>query len=88
MSLNIKNPEVHALAREAARVGGTSQVGAVEQALRLYLRQFGDYREEAQRQRKVDLVWSIVEEYQLEVADQGLPPMDPEDLYDDAGLPA
>lgn len=33
MSLNIKNPRVHALAREAAALEGTTQTGAIERAL-------------------------------------------------------
>lgn len=33
MSLNIKNERVHALAREAAELAGTTQTGAIEQAL-------------------------------------------------------
>jgi antitoxin VapB len=37
MSLNIKNPRVHDLAREAAARSGQSQTRAIEKALEAYL---------------------------------------------------
>jgi antitoxin VapB len=37
MSLNIKNPRVHSLVRDAARITGKSQTSVVEEALRRYL---------------------------------------------------
>jgi antitoxin VapB len=40
MGLNIKNERVHRLAREAARVTGRTQTGAIEEALVKLLREY------------------------------------------------
>jgi antitoxin VapB len=88
VSLNIKNNRVHALAREAARVTGKSQTGAIEEALERLLAAYdadpGDLRARA----KVDLVSGLVLEYAEDpgVAEPRVTRV--EDLYDDAtGLP-
>ena len=83
MSLNIKNPEAHRLARELAEVTGGSLTDAVTDALR-------DRLAEAQRKDSAELLLQEVREIQAFVAD--LPDRDtrtPEEIlgYDDHGLP-
>lgn len=89
MSLNIKNERVHALAREAARVTGKTQTGAIETALEKLLADLAAGHE-ADVQRKVDKLMAIGRRYR---ADRGALGPDAEtfeidDLYDDeTGLP-
>lgn len=87
MGLNIKNERVHALARQAAAVTGKSQTSAIEEALLMLL---ASYDADPQRQRaaaKVDLVRSIAAEYGADPGRADRSIRNPEDLYDDAGLP-
>jgi antitoxin VapB len=86
MGLNIKNPRVHALAREAARLRGTSQTSAIEEALEMLLRAHGADPEAQRVKAKLDTAHRIIESYRRP------PAREPairsvEDLYDDAGLP-
>lgn len=79
MSLNIKNPRVHELAREAARRTGKTQTGVIEVALEQFL---ASLPPAAGGRDRAELLRVI----QAEVA--AGPPLDPEDLYDaEAGLP-
>lgn len=87
MGLNIKNERVHQLAREAARVTGKTQTGAIEQALEDLLRQFGSDPVEARVQAKVDLVRPIVAAYVADPGVVGRTIESADDLYDEAGLP-
>ncbi len=89
MGFNIKNDRVHELVREAARVTGKSQTGAVEEALERLLRAYDADPEAARVKNKIDVVRGLVAEY---AADPGARPEDREirtveDLYDDSGLP-
>jgi antitoxin VapB len=88
MSLNIKNERVHQLAKEAARVTGKSQTGAIEEALERLLRDYGADPARAEAARKVDVVRRLVAEYQSDPGrfDRGIKTV--EDLYDEStGLP-
>ena len=88
MALNIKNERVHALAREAARVTGKSQTGAIEEALERLLKDLGADPEQSQIERKVDLVHGIAVAYAADpgVAERAVTRV--EDLYDEStGLP-
>lgn len=89
MSLNIKNERVHALAREAARVTGKSQTGAIETALEKLLAEHSA-AEKADRQRRLDRLMAIGRQYRR-TADALGPDAETfeiEDLYDDElGLP-
>ena len=88
MGLNIKNERVHDLAREAARVTGKSQTGAVEEALERLLRDYDADPSRARTAAKVDLVTGLVAAYRADPGDQGRQIGRVEDLYDDAtGLP-
>jgi len=88
MSLNIKNERVHQLAKEAARVTGKSQTGAIEEALERLLRDYGADPVRAEAARKVDAVRRIVAEYQADLGRSNPGLMTIEDLYDEStGLP-
>ena len=82
MSLNIKNPEAHRLARELAEATGGTLTDAVTEALR-------DRLDEVRRKDPVDLLLEEVREIQAFLAD--LPDRDlrtPEEIleYDSRGL--
>lgn len=87
MGLNIKNPRVHALAREAARLRGSSQTAAIEEALEMLLRAHGADPEAQRVRSKIDAAHPIIAAF-----GRG-PAHEPairrvEDLYDDtSGLP-
>jgi len=88
MSLNIKNPRVHELAREAARVTGLSQTSAIEEALRLLLRERGIDPVAAEREERLRRFAAMGERFRREeaVPTDGIHRV--EDLYDEAtGLP-
>jgi len=88
VSLNIKNPRVHDLAREAARVTGKSQTGAIEEALERLLAVYDVDPSDLRAQAKVDVVTGILAEYRRDPGDENRTVGRVEDLYDDAtGLP-
>jgi antitoxin VapB len=88
MSLNIKKPRVHELAREAARVTGKSQTGAIEEALERLLAAYDVDPGEARVRAKVDLVTGVVAEFVGDPGDEKREVRRVEDLYDDStGLP-
>ena len=88
MGLNIKNPHVHELAKQAARVTGKSQTGAIEEALERLLRAYDADPVEARIGQKVDAVHRLVVAYAAEDGDSSREIRAVEDLYDDVtGLP-
>ena len=76
MSLNIKNPRVHELAREVARRTELTQTGAVEAALE---RMLADLAEGAS---SID---DLIADLQTDIAAHG--PLSTYALYDESGLP-
>ncbi len=76
MSLNIKNPRVHELAREVARRTGLTQTGAVEAALERMLSDL------AEGSSSID---DLITDIQTDVAAHG--PVSVDALYDESGLP-
>lgn len=54
MSLNIKNPRVHELAREAARVTGKTQTSVIEEALERYLAELTRHSGRLTKEARVD----------------------------------
>ena len=90
MSLNIKNPHVHDLARQAARVTGKTQTGAIEEALERLLAAYGADPVEADRQRRLDIIRGIRLQWQDLPREEGDDRIrEIEDLYDpETGLPA
>ena len=88
MALNIKNPRVHALAREAAERTGASQTSAMEAALEEYLAGLDDAGDEVAERvvRAQELVAQIRESW----TDADLEAMrrHVDEMYDEDGLPA
>ncbi|WP_232678060.1 type II toxin-antitoxin system VapB family antitoxin [Nocardioides sp. R-C-SC26] len=84
MSLNIKNPRVHELAREAARRTGKTQTSVIEEALEQLLRGLPDEDSRADRAwawyRRMAAGRTDEERVALRAAEG--------DLYDEDGLPA
>ena len=88
VSLNIKNARVHELARQAARVTGKTQTGAIEEALERLLRAYDEDPEAARIARKVDRVRGLVAAYGATPGNEAREIRVVEDLYDaDTGLP-
>ena len=91
MSLNIKNPRVHELARAAAKVTGKSQTGVVEEALVLLLEKYDADPAAAEYERKLARLREIGRRFREEEPDP-TPDDDRirsiEELYDEqTGLP-
>ena len=85
MWLNIKNERVHRLAREAARVTGRTQTGAIEEALVKLLREYDVDPDQARTGPVVDRVLAIAAAPQ---ADPGRGHLRAGAPYDEAtGLP-
>jgi len=84
MSLNIKNERVHALAREAAELTGTTQTGAIEQALE---RLIAEHRAGQASRRDRALEWyaqhqaTITDAHRQDVRDAQ------DEMYDEHGVP-
>ncbi|WP_066643200.1 type II toxin-antitoxin system VapB family antitoxin [Serinicoccus hydrothermalis] len=83
MSLNIKNPRVHDLARQAAARTGRSQTSVIELALRQLLDGLPT-EDVASGRTRVD---AILADLDLHLGRHDLTLLDHDDLYDDAGLP-
>lgn len=76
MSLNIKNPRVHDLARQAAARTGMSQTSVIELALERLLSSLPSADDELDR---------LIRDLQIHIAQGG--PLRTDDLYDERGLP-
>lgn len=92
MSLNIKNEHTHQLVRRLADLTGSSQTGAVEDAVQRRLDELlaergDDARERAERRDRVDLLLADVRADLTDEDRAALRGADT-DLYDDAGMPA
>ena len=80
MSLNIKNPRVHALAREAAKRTGQNQTSVIETALQRLL-------DELDREAERESHRQLLDTMQKEIL-AGPPLTDSSELFDDlTGLP-
>lgn len=92
MSLNIKNPRVHELAREAARRSGQSQTAAIESALEAYLRALvdeDDLKRDQRSRRAADMDEALAAVHAcLTDADRDEIRRAHDTLYDEHGLPA
>lgn len=82
MSLSIKNPAVLDLTRELAGVLGTSQVGALEVALREKLERERAGKDERRERIRRDLI-----EIRELVSDAPTRQQVDDDMYDEWGLP-
>ena len=88
MSLNIKNERVHELAREAAQVLGTTQTSAIEEGLRLLLREHGADPDESVRTERLQRLLRMGARYRSEERNDPSAVLRVEDLYDPStGLP-
>lgn len=90
MSLNIKSARVHALAREAARITGKTQTGAIEEALVTLLQKYGNDPAETERERRIARMLEIGDRW-AHRPDIGFSDAvtEVEDLYDpETGLPS
>lgn len=87
MGLNIKNERVCDLAREAAQVIGSSQTGAIEEALVMLLRSHGRHPEQVAQARSRASVAAILARVDQQLA-EATPahPMTSDDLYDEVGI--
>jgi len=85
MSLNIKKPRVHELAREASARTGLSQTSVIEAALEEYLGRLARPADDAERRLRVD---AILDDIDARMTPELRAGITTDDLYDDAGLPA
>lgn len=86
MGLNIKNERVHALAREAAVMAGTTQTGAIEEALQRYLAEMGAERSRERMRQQVTATLRRIHASMTD-EDRELLRTAEEEMYDEYGLP-
>lgn len=87
MGLNIKNERVHQLAKRAARATGTTQTGAIEQALVEYLERIESESRATEQDDELDrLLADMHRRVRAAGRAKGYAAMAA--LYDDKGLPA
>jgi len=84
MSINIKNPRVHELARRAAALTGESQTSVIERALVKLLEELDAESSAESRRRRVE---RILADFDRRLTDADRLALSTDDLYDDAGLP-
>ena len=88
MGMNIKDPEVHAMARQLAARRGTTVTDAVRQALSAELERLPDAMSEASVEARKEAVRVICRRTSTNPAWQGLSSKELQDaLYDENGLP-
>ena len=84
MSINIKNPRVHELARRAAALTGESQTSVIERALLRLLNELEAESSVDSRRARVD---RILADIHRRVSESDLDAISIDDLYDESGLP-
>jgi antitoxin VapB len=84
VSINIKNPRVHELARRAAALTGESQTSVIERAL---LRLLDELDADTHAESKRAHVDRILADIHRRVSESDLNAMTIDDLYDESGLP-
>ena len=86
MGMNIKDPQVHAMAKELAARRGTSVTDAVRQALKLELELERSHTADAARQEELQ---ALLARFRQLHWPEGVSSKEAQDaLYDDQGLPA
>ena len=89
MGMNIKDPQVHAMAKELAARRGTSVTDAVRQALNAELKRLPDPLSEASVEARKAAIRDICRRTSARPEWQGLSSKELQDaLYDENGLPA
>jgi antitoxin VapB len=84
MSINIKNPRVHELARRAAALTGESQTSVIERALQQLVDELEAEADKAARLAKVNRILADIDR---RLSDDDRAAMTTDDLYDERGLP-
>jgi antitoxin VapB len=84
MSINIKNPRVHELARRAAALTGESQTSVIERALVKLLDELEAESIADSRRRRVERILADIDR---RLTDADRLALSTDDLYDEAGLP-
>jgi antitoxin VapB len=84
MSINIKNPRVHELARRAAALTGESQTSVIERALVKLLDELEAESITDSRRRRVERILADIDR---RLTDADRLALSTDDLYDEAGLP-
>ena len=84
MSINIKNPRVHDLARRAAALTGESQTSVIEKALQRLVDELEAEADRAVRRAHLDRLLADIDG---RLSDSDRAAMTIDDLYDDRGLP-
>jgi antitoxin VapB len=84
MSINIKNPRVHELARRAAALTGESQTSVIERALVKLLEELDAESSAESRRRRVERILADIDR---RLTDADRLALSTDALYDDAGLP-
>jgi antitoxin VapB len=84
MSITIKNPRVHELARRAAALTGETQTSVIERALLKLLEELEAESSAEIRRRRVERILADIDRRLTDADRQAL---STDDLYDDAGLP-
>ena len=85
MSLNIKKPRVHDLAREAALRTGLSQTSVIEVALEQYLESLKSPDDDVARRVRID---AILTDIDRSLTDEARAAIRSLARYDERGLPA
>jgi antitoxin VapB len=81
-TMNIKDPDVHGLARALAERRHTSLTNAVRQALSEALE-----RDQEAREDYVDRVLAVARRAHAEMDRLGIEPLTDDDIYDENGVP-
>lgn len=84
MSINIKNPRVHELARRAAALTGESQTSVIERALLRLLDDLEGAGKTSDRWAQIDRILADAHERARRTESRAITT---EDLYDETGLP-
>ena len=84
MSLNIRKPRVHELAREAAARTGQSRTSVIEVALERYLESLGGSDDEGARHDRLE---QTLRRLDALLTDEDRRDLSTDDLYDERGLP-
>lgn len=84
MSINIKNPRVHELAKRAAELTGETQTSVIEKALERLLADLETAASREAKRVRVDRILAAIDD---RLTDEDRQALTTDDLYDERGLP-
>jgi antitoxin VapB len=84
VSINIKNPRVHELAKRAAALTGETQTSVIERALERLLHELEAADSREAKRARIDRLLADVD---ARLTDADRQALSTDDLYDDNGLP-